>query len=100
MLYFWPTFFPITSHIRESADNREGSDEESNWATTSMLRNSVKTNWTLGELGWNLHPPGELREWDGLTGLFLNFTQSDRSVLDDPYLKRWYTAVIRTLKTE
>ena len=94
---YWQ-LFPTIDHVVPIAHG--GFDEESNWVTTSMLHNSAKSNWTLGELGWNLHPPGELREWDGLTGFFLNFTQCHRSVLNDPYLKRWHNAAIRTLKTE
>jgi hypothetical protein len=36
---------------------RGGMDAESNWVSTSMFRNRVKSNWTLEELGWNLVPP-------------------------------------------
>ena len=45
---------------------RGGADDESNWVTTSMARNSAKMNWSLEDLGWTLHPPGSMREWDGL----------------------------------
>src|SRR6185295_17019200 len=30
---------------------RGGADDEANWVTTSMARNSAKMNWTLTELG-------------------------------------------------
>jgi hypothetical protein len=49
----------------------EGADEESNWYTTSMVHNASKSLYTLRELGWLLHAPGDIREWDGLTGWFL-----------------------------
>jgi hypothetical protein len=35
---------------------RGGADDDSNWVTTSMARNSAKMNWTLKELGWTLQP--------------------------------------------
>ena len=44
----------------------EGVDEPENWITTSMAHNSAKTVFTLHELGWTLHAPGDLRQWDGL----------------------------------
>lgn len=50
---------------------RGGTDTESNWMTASMASNSAKMNWTLEELGWTLHPPGDLEIWDGLLGWFL-----------------------------
>jgi hypothetical protein len=59
-----------------------------------MLRNAVKANWTLEELGWSLCPPGSLNAWDGLVALFVDFVDSDQSVLEDAYLRRWYSAAV------
>ena len=75
-MMYWE-LFPTVDHIVPIA--RGGIDEESNWVTTSMLRNSMKSNWTLEELDWSLLPTGDLQEWDGLTNLFVllidNFPQ-------------------------
>jgi hypothetical protein len=60
-----------------------------------MLQNAAKANWTLGELGWSLHAPGSLVEWDGLTGFFVEFIDSEKALLDDAYLRRWYGAALR-----
>lgn len=57
---------------------RGGSDEPSNWVTTSMARNSAKMNWTVTELGSELRPPGDFRQWDGLLGWCLQYA-TDRS---------------------
>ena len=35
-----------------------GDNDESNLVTTSMARNSAKMNYTLQELGWTFHDPG------------------------------------------
>jgi hypothetical protein len=89
---YWQ-LFPTIDHVLPVA--RGGADSEANWVTTSMLRNAGKANWTLEELGWSLQPPGSLPDWDGLMKLFLEFVDSDRSVLEDGYLRRWHSAAVR-----
>jgi HNH endonuclease len=53
--------------------SRGGADDKSNWATTSMARNAAKGNSTLEQIGWTLHPPGDVRDWDGLTAWFTRY---------------------------
>jgi hypothetical protein len=89
---YWE-LFPTIDHVLPVA--RGGPDNEENWITTSMLRNAAKANWTLQELGWSLCPVGSLTDWDGLTALFLDFVNAQRSVLEDKYLRRWYSAAVR-----
>ena len=60
-----------------------GADSEENWATTSMLHNSIKNNWKL-------YAAGNYEEWDGLTGVFVELVEKDESLLDDTYIKKWY----------
>jgi hypothetical protein len=59
----WWDLCPTVDHIVPIA--RGGKAIESNYVTTSMLYNSIKSNFTLDELGWSLHPVGKLDEWDG-----------------------------------
>jgi len=89
---YWE-LFPTVDHIVPLA--RGGPDDEGNWATTSMFRNSAKSNWTLEELGWTLYPPGEPRDWDGLMGWFLSFAEINPQILQDRYINRWYRAATR-----
>src|SRR5215208_1783869 len=70
--------------------SRGGPDAESNWVTTSMARNSAKMNWTLGELGWTLLPPGDFREWDGLISWFLEYTAVHPEVLASASVRQWH----------
>jgi len=63
---------------------------EENWATTSMLHNSIKNNWTLEQLNWKLYDAGDYEEWDGLTALFVELVNANKSLLEDSYIKRWY----------
>jgi hypothetical protein len=89
---YWE-LFPTVDHIVPIA--RGGADDETNWATTSMLRNSAKSNWTLQELGWQLVPAGDLREWDGLLAWFVEFLKRNQSNLADKYISRWHRAALK-----
>jgi hypothetical protein len=86
---YWE-LFPTVDHVVPIA--RGGADTEENWVTTSMLRNSAKSNWTMEELGWQLSPPGDIRQWDGLMSWFFRYVENHPSVLADTYLKRWHRA--------
>jgi len=76
---YWE-LFPTIDHITPVA--RGGTNEESNLATTSMVRNAAKANFTLEELGWKLFPKGDATEWDGLTRWFL-----DRAQMMPPFIR-------------
>jgi 5-methylcytosine-specific restriction endonuclease McrA len=91
---YWE-LFPTVDHVVPIA--RGGRDEETNWVTTSMLRNSAKANWTLDELGWKLVPAGELKEWDGLMGCFLQYAQQHPELLKEQPFKMWARASAASL---
>jgi hypothetical protein len=93
-MVYWE-LFPTVDHIVPIA--RGGADDETNWATTSMLRNSAKSNWTLEELGWQLVPAGDLREWDGLLAWFVEFLKRNQSHLADKYIQRWHRAALEKI---
>lgn len=86
---YWE-LFPSIDHVVPVA--RGGADDESNWVTTSMLRNSAKSNWTLAELGWSLRPVAEGNDWDGLTGWADAFLDTHPEYGADKYIARWRTA--------
>jgi HNH endonuclease len=72
--------------------SRGGADDESNWVTTSMARNSAKGNWTLDQLGWALQPPGNFAEWDGLLGWFLEHTGAKPQLVAGASMRQWHRA--------
>jgi hypothetical protein len=88
---FWE-LTPTIDHLIPVA--RGGADTEHNWITTSMLRNSVKSSWTIDELGWNLHPPGDLNAWDGTLGWFTRYVADHDRVLSIPLIRRWHNAAL------
>ena len=63
---------PTVDHLIPVA--RGGQDNYLNWVTTSMIRNSAKSNWTMEEIGWKLHDKGQLDNWDGLVNYFIELT--------------------------
>lgn len=84
---YWE-FVPTVDHIYPVALG--GADSEENWASTSMLHNSIKNNWTLEQLQWELFDAGDYQEWDGLTGLFAELVEANTEMLEDSYIKKWY----------
>ena len=91
-LAYW-RLYPTVDHVVPVA--RGGPDDTTNWVTTSQLRNSAKSNWLLGELGWTLRPAGDLRDWDGLSGWFLEYVEAHPDLLKIPAIKSWYHALRR-----
>ena len=95
-MIYWE-LFPTVDHIIPVA--RGGKDDESNWATTSMIKNSAKSNWTIDELDWKLYERGSLNDWDGLTELFLELTENKPKYLEsDKSIQQWRNALIRAKK--
>ena len=86
---FWE-LWPTVDHIIPIA--RGGEDEPSNWTCTSMLRNSIKSNWKLEEIGWTLMEGGNIEEWDGLMGWFFEYIKNDKKPLEYPHLEKWWVA--------
>lgn len=84
---YWE-FIPTVDHIYPVALG--GADSMENWATTSMLHNSIKSNWTLKQLNWKLYEAGDYGSYDGLTKLFVKLVEVDNELLKDAYIKRWY----------
>ena len=87
---FWE-LFPTLDHIVPIA--RGGEDSDANLVSTSMLRNSAKSNWTLEELGWSLYPPGNMNQWDGLLAWFMSYGEQNEHIITDKYIGRWYRTV-------
>ena len=81
---------PTLDHIDPIA--KGGQDDPRNWVTTSMKNNSIKSNYTLDEIGWTLYPKGNVEEWDGLTKKFFDLVEMDKELLGDAYIKNWYVA--------
>ena len=79
--------------------SRGGVDDESNWICTSQLRNSAKSNWLLEELGWQLHQPGDIDDWDGLLQWFMQYAEGNDHILDDSRLRPWYHAARKAVRS-
>ena len=60
-----------------------------------MLKNSIKSNWTLEEMEWTIHPAGDLKVWDGNIGWFIDYVDEHRTVMGDNYVKKWHYAAVK-----
>ena len=89
---FWE-LLPTIDHIVPIA--RGGNNSVDNLVCCSMLSNSIKANWLLQELEWELWPPGDLSDWDGMFDWFLNHVKSHPELLSMKYIKNWYYAGIK-----
>ena len=82
--------FPTVDH--KVPNTRGGKNDDENLVTTSQIHNSAKANFLLEELGWALHPQGNVQEWDGLTSWFVSQIQHDELLKSDKSLAQWYRA--------
>ena len=88
-LAFWE-LMPTVDHVVPVA--RGGVDSEENRLTTSMVRNSAKSNWVLEELGWSVLPVVDDGSWDGLLSWFVRYVGSHEDLLKEAYVRRWFRA--------
>lgn len=45
----------------------------------------------MEQLNWKLHEPGNYKEWDGLTVLFVKLVKADSFLLEDAHIKNGIT---------
>lgn len=84
---YWE-LIPTIDHVYPIA--KGGHDDKSNWVTTSMKNNSIKSNYTINEIHWTLYPQGNIKEWDGLSKSFIKLVDNNKELLKDNYIKAWY----------
>ncbi|QTA91208.1 HNH endonuclease domain-containing protein [Desulfonema magnum] len=94
-LAYWQ-LLPTIDHVIPVT--RGGEDKASNWVCTSQLRNSIKSSWLLKEVGWKLHKPGDVKEWDGLLNWFMSYIDMHPEAKDDKYINSWHRAAKRAIK--
>lgn len=91
---YWE-LIPTIDHIYPIA--KGGHDDIGNWVTTSMKNNSIKSNYTIDEIHWTLHPSGNIKEWDGLSRKMIKIIDSNKELLIDKYIKTWYNITQKML---
>ena len=94
-MIYWD-LFPTIDHLIPVA--RGGEDNDSNWVTTSMIRNSAKSNWTMEEIGWKLQDKGQLDNWDGLVSCFLDLIDKNPNYEKDNYIRDWKRGIIKAMR--
>ncbi len=88
-----PAFWEVGATVDHVVPvTRGGADSMQNWVTTSMARNSAKMNWLIEELGWTLHPPGSLAQWDGMLGWFMELVEARPALKRITMIGSWFRA--------
>jgi hypothetical protein len=62
-----------------------------------MIRNSVKSVFSLADLGWELLPIPKTR-WDGLLGFFNAYLENHPELRAKPGIKEWMGPARRTIQ--
>ncbi len=93
-MIYWE-LFPTIDHLIPIA--RGGHNNIDNWITTSMIRNSAKSNWTIEEIGWTLYDKGNLDNWDGLIKCFLDLINKNPDYEKDSYVSSWKVGLIKAI---
>ena len=75
---YWE-LFPTIDHLVPVA--RDGTNNQNNLVTTSMVRNVAKANFTIEEIGWKLLPSGDVKIWDGQMSWFGSEVAKDPMLL-------------------
>ena len=92
---YWD-FQPTIDHI--CPISLGGKDTPENWATTSMVNNSAKGNFTLEQLGWTLKDKGDIKVWDGLSKVFIEIVDQNKLLLHVGRISDYYKATKEVLK--
>ncbi len=87
---YWE-LYPTCDHILPIA--RGGKDVEDNIVTTSMLMNSIKSNFLLTEIGFKLHEKGNIKNWDGMINWYKKYIEDNNNILNDKYVNQWHKAL-------
>jgi hypothetical protein len=87
---------PTLDHVVPIA--RGGTNSFENIVCTSMLHNSVKSNYTLEQIGWHLRPCGNFHEWDGMIHWYISYMDSHPQLKKFRYFKNQYNLAVRELK--
>lgn len=85
--------FPTIDHLVPVA--KGGEDTPSNWITTSMTTNMAKSDTPLEVLGWKVHTPGALDEWDGLCSWYAGYIQQNPDAGSIRLNKGWHDAFVK-----
>ena len=79
----------MRTHDHKEPIARGGKDQPENIYTTSQMMNSMKSNFTIEELGLHEFPPGDLGEWDGMIEWQKEYIKTNKKFLEDRYISEW-----------
>jgi hypothetical protein len=86
----WWDLWPTVDH--RVPWSRGGSGDADNLICTSWWRNDTKQALSTEETGWQVHEPGDVALWNGLSRWFLAQVDRDPTLLGDPMVASYHRA--------
>jgi hypothetical protein len=86
----WWDAWPAIDH--RLPHSRGGPDDPDNLICVSWWRNETKGALTTQETGWEVQPPGNLSDWDGLSSWMIGIVAHKPALLDDRMVATYYRA--------
>jgi len=93
---YWE-LYPTIDHVIPRPVDRHRNDA-SNLLSTIQQINTSKQTKSLSELGWCVHPPGNMKEWDGLLSWFLTYVQAHEYLRSIKPIRGWYQEALKALQ--
>lgn len=87
---------PTYDHVNPIALG--GEDSEVNILTTSMKNNAIKSNWKLENIGYKVYGKGNLKEWDGLIQVYLDYININGVPDIDNSFMMWHKALLNNME--
>ena len=84
----WWDVWPAVDHVHPRS-LEGGTNDPQNLVCVSWWRNDAKSNRSLESTGWQLQPPGDVSEWDGLYGWFTRQIAARPDLRDDVMVRNW-----------
>ena len=94
---YWQ-LLPMVDHVQPAALG--GSNDDDNLVTTSGVNNAIKAQYTLEDLRWELHPSGDLDDWDGLMRWAVSYCENNPHLLEAHHpagiIRPWHVAALNS----
>jgi hypothetical protein len=77
---------------------RMGTSQPDNLLTACYMCNSIKQNWLVEELRWEIQPVADDKGWDGLSTYYCDLLRFCQGRYQEPsgiYFRKWRDAVLR-----
>jgi hypothetical protein len=91
-------YYEMCACANKADHNKEGRYGPDDLITTTMPWVMARSRASIGAMGWELKPAGDIIEWDGLSKIFRDYITDNPELKKLSFVKTWYPAVKRAYK--